>query len=158
MATTHHPAPTHVGFGHHNEWLWITLGAIAVALVAAGISWAIWRPEATTTAAPTATAGFEYVHEVTPAHLRAEGVTASFVGVSGDLTTVIAPVRGFDIDHEVTTVHAPSTTPVTGEYFGNSGVLFPEINVSGFELDDDMTSLHMPPDAGVTSPYVGSSG
>ena len=158
MATTHHPAPTHVGFGHHHEWLWITIGAIVVGIVAAGISWAVLRPTSDTVTLPSSASGFEYDHEVTPIQIRTAAVTSPFVGESGDLHAVVAPVRGFDVDHESTAAHLPPDVPVTGQYFGNSGVLFPEVMTTGLVDDHDATTMHLPPDEPVTSPFVGSSG
>ncbi len=125
MATTHHPAPTHIGFGHHHEWLWIAVGAVVVAIIAGSISWIVMRDQPTVTDSALAVSGFEYGHEVTAIHMPTTGVTGMYFGYSGALGAVVAPVSGFDLDHDTTTIHMPSIT-VTGSYFGNSGEVDPE--------------------------------
>lgn len=116
MATTHHPAPAQVGFGHHHEWLWITIGAVIVGLIAATISWAIMRDDTEPAALPSTVTGYEYDHEVTPIHMPVEGVTATYVGVSGELWP-----EPSEVDHEVTSMHLPPEEPVTSEFVGSSG-------------------------------------
>jgi hypothetical protein len=125
MATTHQPAPTQVGFGHHHEWLWVALGAVVVAIIAGSISWIVMRDQPTVMDSTLPISGFEYDHEVTAIHMPMTGVTGMYFGNSGALDAVIAPVSGFDLDHDTTALHMPSTA-VTGSYFGNSEEVDPD--------------------------------
>lgn len=121
MATTHHPAPAHAGFGQHHEWLWITLGAVVIAIVAVAITWAVTQPGTETATSPAAVSGFEYDHEVTPIHLASEGVTTQYFGYSGALFPEIVS----EYDHETTPMHLV-TGRVTAPFVGESGELDPE--------------------------------
>jgi hypothetical protein len=126
MATTHHPAPTHLGFGQHHEWLWVALGAVVVAIIAGSISWIVMRDQPTVTDSALPVSGFEYDHEVTAIHMPTAGVTGQYFGYSGALDAVVAPVSGFDLEHDTTTIQMPSTA-VTGMYFGNSEEIDPDM-------------------------------
>jgi hypothetical protein len=158
VATTHHPAPTHAGFGHHHEWMWIALGAVLIGLIAAGISWFVMQPESDTATQPANVTGFDYEEEATAGRLVTGTVTAPFVGESGDLHAVIAPIRGFEDIHEVTTFKAPPADPVTTQYFGNSGVMYPEVATAGLDIEHETTPIRLWDGTGVTVPFVGQSG
>jgi len=72
----------------------------------------------------------------------------------------VAPVDGFESGREATSIHL-NTGMVTGEYYGNSGELYPALPVAaattGFDYDDETTTIHL--DTGmVTGEYYGNSG
>ena len=164
MTSAHPPATTQVGFGHNNDWLWIGLTAILVAMVAGGVMWFITSPDDTATEAlPQSVTGFEYDHEVTPIHLSEPGVTTPYLGYSGELwpaIQVLPAARGFDYDHEVTPFHI-AEPGVTTQYFGFSGELWPAIQVlpaaRGFDYDHEVTPMHLV-EGRVTTEYYGYSG
>ena len=157
MATTHHPAPTHVGFGQHHEWMWITLGAVVVALIAAAVTWAVMQRDTDTATLPANVTGFQYEQEATTGHAVTGYVKPVFVGESGDLHAVIAPILGFETMHEATPIHMPPSDPVTVNYMGNSGVMYPEVGILGFELDHETTPVHLWDGVGVIPVFVGES-
>ena len=128
MTSAHPPATTQVGFGHNNDWLWIGLTAIFIAVIAGGVMWLITQPDEEAAAVAQSVTGFEVDHEVTPIHLSEPGVTTPYFGYSGELwpaVQVLPAARGFDYDHEVTPMHLVDGW-ITTEYYGNSGVLFDE--------------------------------
>ena len=69
-------------------------------------------------------------------------------------------VTGFEYTEDATTGHLAQGA-VTGEYYGNSGVLYPALMVpaiaSGFEYETEATPIHLRGDS-VTSPFIGVSG
>ena len=152
MATAQHPVPGRTAVHHNFDWLWISLSVVLVALIAGTVAWAIFRPAATVPPLPAEVTGFEYTQEATTGMVVQPGVTGEYFGYSGELYAevvaaqitdpgeaaslirsvdrAIAPshlamVGGFEFDHEVTPGYVASPG-VTGQYFGNSGELFPD--------------------------------
>jgi hypothetical protein len=71
-------------------------------------------------------------------------------------------VEGFEYNSEATSMHLATATPVTVDYLGNSGVLYPEpvpiAPVLGFETMHEVTPMHLASATPVTAPYFGNSG
>ena len=163
MTSAHPPTTTHVGFGHDNDWLWIGLTAILIAVIAGGVMWLITQPDEEAAAVAQSVTGFEVDHEVTPIHLSEPGVTTPYFGFSGELwpaVQVLPAARGFDYDHEVTTIRL-AEPGVTSQYFGFSGELWPAVQVlpaaRGFDYDHEVTPMHLV-DGWITTEYYGNSG
>ena len=71
--------------------------------------------------------------------------------------TFVDAVEGTEVVAEATSFHVQQPG-VTVEYFGNSGVLYPEIMlIGGFDINHDATVGHIQR-PGITTPYFGNSG
>lgn len=71
--------------------------------------------------------------------------------------TFVGAVEGTEVGAEATSFHVQKPG-VTSEYFGNSGVLYPEVVlIGGFDIAHDATVGHIQK-PGITTPYFGNSG
>ena len=71
--------------------------------------------------------------------------------------TFAGSVERIEIAGEATPFHVQQPG-VTAEYFGNSGVLYPEVMlIGGFDIDNNATVGHIQR-PGITTPYFGNSG
>lgn len=91
------------------------------------------------------------------------GLGIGYIIGNQDATTTEAaatPVAGFEYGQEATSVHL-NTGAVTGEYYGNSGELYPALSVAaaatGFDYDQETTPIHLNTGK-VTGEYYGNSG
>jgi hypothetical protein len=163
MTTVHHPSHMGVRWRPNHEWLWIGLSAMLVAFVTIAVVWVATRPDTTVAPVLESASGFAYETEATPIQLASPGITAEYLGNSGELypaISVLPAATGFAYDHEVTALKVASPG-ITTEYLGNSGELYPAISVlpaaEGFQYDHEVTPIHAA-SPGITTEYFGNSG
>ena len=80
----------------------------------------------------------------------------------GTTEAAVTSVDGFEYTSDATSMHLATANPVTVDYMGNSGVLYPEpipvAPVLGFEGVHEATAMHIVTSDPVTTQYFGNSG
>ncbi|MDJ0790647.1 MAG: hypothetical protein QNJ71_02005 [Acidimicrobiia bacterium] len=90
------------------------------------------------------------------------GVAIGYTIADEGTTEAIVTPEGFEYSSDATPLHLATATPVTVDYMGNSGVLYPDpipvAPVIGFETMHEVTSMHLVTSDPVTTQYFGYSG
>lgn len=80
----------------------------------------------------------------------------------GTTEAAVTSVDGFEYSSDATPMHLATATPVTVDYMGNSGVLYPEpipiAPIAGFPVAHEVTPMRMVTSDPVTTQYFGHSG